>query len=71
VAEAIVKNKTRVLDIALKAYFDNIRHDVLLAKIAKRIADPDVLHVLKRIFKSTGKKGVARGDVRAPLLSNL
>jgi RNA-directed DNA polymerase len=71
VAEAIVKYKTRVLDIDLKAYFDNIRHDVLLAKIAKRVSDPDVLHVLKLILKTTGKKGVAQGDVIAPLLSNL
>jgi RNA-directed DNA polymerase len=71
VAEAIVKYKTRVLDIDLKAYFDHIRHDVLLAKIAKRVSDPDVLHVLKLILKTTGKKGVAQGDVIAPLLSNL
>ncbi len=71
VAEAIVKYKTRVLDIDLKAYFDNLRHDVLLAKIANRVSDPDVLHVLKLILKTTGKKGVAQGDVIAPLLSNL
>lgn len=71
VAEAIVKYKTRVLDIDLKAYFDHIRHDVLLAKIAKRVSDPDVLHLLKLILKTTGKKGVAQGDVIAPLLSNL
>lgn len=71
VAEAIVKHKTRVLDIDLHAYFDNIRHDVLLAKIARRIDDPDVMHVLKLILKTTGTKGVAQGDVLAPLLSNL
>jgi RNA-directed DNA polymerase len=71
VAEAIVKYKTRVLDIDLQAYFDNIRHHVLLAKVAKRVSDPDVLHVLKLILKATGKKGVAQGDVIAPLLSNL
>jgi RNA-directed DNA polymerase len=71
VAEAIVKYKTRVLDIDLQAYFDNIRHDVLLAKVAKRVSDPDVLHVLKLILKATGKQGVAQGDVIAPLLSNL
>jgi len=71
VAEAIVKYKTRVLDIDLKAYFDHIRHDGLLAKIAKRVNDPDVLHVLELILKTTGKKGVAQGDVIAPLLSNL
>ena len=71
VADAIVRYKTRVLDMDLKAYFDHIRHDVLLAKVAKRVNDPDVLHVLKLILKTTGKKGVAQGDVIAPLLSNL
>ena len=71
VADAIVKYKTRVLDLDLSAYFDNIRHDILLAKVAKRVSDPDVLHVLQLILKATGKKGVAQGDVIAPLLSNL
>ena len=66
VAEAIVRNKTRVLDLDLKSYFDNIRHDVLLSKVAKRVSDPDVLRVLKLILKATGKRGVAQGDVLAP-----
>ena len=34
VAEAIVRCKTRVIDIDLRAYFDNVRHDLLLAKVA-------------------------------------
>jgi retron-type reverse transcriptase len=37
VAEAIVQRKTRVLDFDLRAYFDNVRHDRLLAKVAQRI----------------------------------
>ncbi len=48
VAEAIVKNKTRVLDLDLRAYFDNVRHHLLLAKVAKRVNDADVMHLLKR-----------------------
>ena len=40
VAEAIVKYKTRVIDVDLKAYFDNIRHHLLLAKVAQRVNDP-------------------------------
>jgi RNA-directed DNA polymerase len=71
VAEAIVQYKTRVLDIDLKAYFDNIRHHLLVAKVARRVNDPDVMHVLRLILKTTGRKGVAQGDVLAPLLSNL
>ena len=41
VAEAIVQRKTRVLDFDLRAYFDNVRHDRLLAKVAQRVDDAD------------------------------
>ena len=71
VAEAITQSKTRVLDIDLKAYFDHIRHHVLLAKVAKRVDDPDVMRVLKLIVKISGNQGVGQGNVLAPLLSNL
>jgi RNA-directed DNA polymerase len=71
VAEAIVHYKTRVLDIDLKAYFDNIRHHRLLAHVAQRVNDPHVMRILKLILKNTGTKGVAQGDVLGPLLSNL
>ena len=37
VAEAIVQRKTRVLDFDLRAYFDNVRHDRLLEKVAQRV----------------------------------
>ena len=71
VAEAITQSKTRVLDIDLKAYFDHIRYHVLLAKVAKRVDDPDVMRVLKLIVKISGNQGVGQGNVLAPLLSNL
>ena len=71
VAEAIVKYKTRVIDVDLQAYFDNIRHHQLLAQVAQRVNDPDVLHVLKLMLQASGKKGVAQGGVLSPLLSNL
>jgi RNA-directed DNA polymerase len=71
VAEAIVKYKTRVIDVDLQAYFDNIRHHLLLAQVAQRVKDPEVLHVLKLVLQASGKKGVAQGGVLSPLLSNL
>src|SRR4030095_4667133 len=67
VAEAIVKYKTRVIDVDLQAYFDNIRHHLLLAKVAQRVNDPDVLHVLKLMLQVSGKKGVAQGGERTLL----
>jgi RNA-directed DNA polymerase len=63
VAEAIAKHKTRALDIDLRAFFDNVRHHVLLAKVAQRVDDGDVMHVLKLILRASGKTGVPQGGV--------
>jgi len=71
VAQAIVQYKTRVIDIDLRSYFDNVRQDRLLAKVARRIDDADVMHLLKIILKASGKQGVPQGGVISPLLSNL
>ena len=71
VAEAIVSNKTRVIDVDLSSYFDNIRHHLLLEKVARRVNDGDVLALLKKILKANGKKGVPQGGVISPLLSNV
>ena len=71
VAQAIVQRKTRVIDLDLRSYFDGVRHDVLLAKVAKRVQDDDVMHLLKIVVKATGTKGVPQGGVISPVLSNL
>jgi RNA-directed DNA polymerase len=66
VEKAIVYGKTRVIDVDLRAYFDNVRHHILLEKLAQRIDDADVLHLLKLILKATGSKGVPQGgEMRA------
>ena len=71
VAEAIVKNKTRVIDLDLAAYFDSVRHDLLFAKVARRIRDAEILHLIRLVVKAAGKRGVPQGGVISPLLSNI
>jgi RNA-directed DNA polymerase len=56
VSEAIVCQKTRIIDIDLRSYFDNVRQDRLLAKVAQRVNDADVMHLLKIMLRAHGKR---------------
>jgi RNA-directed DNA polymerase len=71
VATAIVQRKTRVIDLDLRAYFDTVRHHLLLEKVARRINDGAVMRLLKLMLTASGKQGVPQGGVISPLLSNV
>jgi len=42
-----------------------------LEKVARRVDDDDIMHLLKIMLKASGKVGVPQGGVISPLLSNL
>jgi RNA-directed DNA polymerase len=58
VRRSLLRRMTTVIDVDLAKYFDTIRHDLLLKKIARRVQDPQVLHLVKQILKTAGKVGV-------------
>lgn len=71
VRTAISQENTRVIDLDLKGYFDNVKHDLLLERVARRVRDPEVMRLLRMSLKATGKQGVPQGGVISPLLSNI
>ena len=71
VSDAIIQEKTYVIDLDLRSYFDTVRHHIVLEKVAKRVSDDSVLRLLRLILKSSGKCGVPQGGVISPLLSNI
>ncbi len=71
VVHGLVRGLTQVIDVDLKGYFDNIRHHIVLRKVAERVEDAEILHLVKQILKANGKKGVSQGGVLSPLLANV
>lgn len=66
-----MKVKTQVVDSDLSAYFGNVRHHILLEKVAERVDDRQIMQLLKQILKVSGKKGIPQGGVISSMLSNI
>src|ERR1035437_4029097 len=71
VRRSLMRRMTTVIDVDLAKYFDNVRHDVLLGKIARRVQDPKILHLVKQIINVGGKIGVPQGGPFSPLAANI
>lgn len=71
VRQGLHQRKHRVVDLDLSRYFDDIRHDRILAKVARRVQDKQVLALVKQFLKSGGRRGIPQGSPLSPLLANL
>jgi RNA-directed DNA polymerase len=85
VADHLFQGKTEVIDADISKYFDTIPHDKLMQLVAKRVADKNVLRLIKMWLKAPiveeredGKKeykgndkGTPQGGVISPLLANI
>jgi RNA-directed DNA polymerase len=81
----IQEGKTESYDADLSSYFDTIHHDELMVKVQRRIADRQVLKLIKMFLEAViidkdenGKvstkrasKGTPQGGVISPLLANI
>jgi len=71
VRRSVLRRMSTVIDVDLTRYFDNIQHSVLLAQIAKRVQDPQVMHLVKQIIKVGGSRGVPQGGPFSPLAADI
>jgi RNA-directed DNA polymerase len=69
-----------VVDVDLAQFFDRVNHDILMGLVAKRIADPRVLTLIRRYLETgvmvTGvvvkrHEGTPQGGPLSPLLANV
>ncbi|HSB29037.1 MAG TPA: group II intron reverse transcriptase/maturase [Pyrinomonadaceae bacterium] len=69
-----------VVDIDLEKFFDRVNHDVLMSRVARRVADKRVLKLIRAYLNSgvlenglvsATEEGTPQGGPLSPLLSNL
>jgi RNA-directed DNA polymerase len=76
----VAEGRTIVVDMDLERFFDRVNHDILMARLARRVADKRLLRIVRRFLEAglmqdgvcvARREGTPQGGPLSPLLANL
>jgi RNA-directed DNA polymerase len=78
--EYVAEGRDIVVDVDLEKFFDRVNHDILMSRLARRVADKRLLRIVRRFLEAglmqdgvcvDRREGTPQGGPLSPLLANL